>query len=245
MTIPIDAPERATEHAPAPTLRHAPVRSLAERHRPRIVAHLLALGAADRYLRFGHPATDAQIARYVDQIDFENDEVLGIFNRRLEVVALAHLAYLGAPGVPQKEAEFGVSVSAHARGRGWGRRLFDLSVLHARNRRVETLLVHALSENKAMLHIAAGAGATVVRDGPESTARLQLPPEDFASHMEALIEHQVAEFDYGLKVHARRFDEWLRLLSGARPPSTGIPQAGALERGAFDPGDAPPAGPPV
>ena len=31
--------------------------------------------------------------RYVDGLDFELDEVFGVFNRRLEIVALAHLAF--------------------------------------------------------------------------------------------------------------------------------------------------------
>ena len=41
-------------------------------------------------------------------------------------------------------AEFGVSVASHLRGRGYGDRLFDHAALHARNRGIDTLLVHAL-----------------------------------------------------------------------------------------------------
>ena len=47
-------------------------------------------------------------------------------------------------------------------------------MLHARNRGVQTLFIHALSENTAMLRIARNAGATVERDGPESEAWLRL-----------------------------------------------------------------------
>jgi GNAT superfamily N-acetyltransferase len=202
------------------------VRSLAARHRPRILAHLQALAPRDRYLRFGHAASDTQIGRYVDQIDFERDEVFGIFNRRLDLVAMAHLAYLGAADQPSTAAEFGVSVQERARGRGWGARLFDRAVLHARNRHVDTLIIHALSENSAMLHIARAAGAKVENEGPDTTARLRLPPENFASHVEALVEHQVAEFDYGLKVHARRFDAWLQALGDAPAPDPGDPEPG-------------------
>jgi hypothetical protein len=36
----------------------------------------------DRYLRFGYPANDEQIRRYVDQLNFDRDELFGIFNRR-------------------------------------------------------------------------------------------------------------------------------------------------------------------
>src|SRR6478736_6832133 len=70
-----------------------PIRSLGPRHRERITAHLVALDERSRYLRFGYAANDAQIHRYVDTLDFEQDEVFGIFNRRLELIALAHLAH--------------------------------------------------------------------------------------------------------------------------------------------------------
>ncbi|MFY9513939.1 MAG: GNAT family N-acetyltransferase, partial [Rubrivivax sp.] len=179
-TDPLDAaaPDlRTTEAA-----RWVAIRPLAPRHRPRILAHLLALPLRDRYLRFGYAASDSQVGRYVDQLDFDRDEVFGVFNRRLEVVAMAHLAYMGADDAPQAMAEFGVSVAPHARGRGWGARLFDRAVLHARNRHVDALLIHALAENKAMLHIVRSAGARVELDGPDVVARLPLPPEDFASH---------------------------------------------------------------
>ena len=73
----------------------------------------------DRYLRFGHPAVDAQIGRYVDLIDFDRDEVFGVFNRRLQLIAMAHLAYLGDSQRPHA-AEFGVSVLPRYRGRGFG-----------------------------------------------------------------------------------------------------------------------------
>src|SRR5688572_11684915 len=153
-----------------------PVRALAPRHRSRILAHLLSLDDADRYLRFGTIASDAQITRYVEGLNFERDEIFGVFNRRLELVAMTHLAYAG-----ENRAEFGVSVLPRMRGRGIAARLFDLAALHARNRGVDTLIVHALTENTAMLRIARNAGAVLQRDGPDSTARLKLPREDFTS----------------------------------------------------------------
>lgn len=187
----------------APKLHWVPVRSLAERHRPRILAHLLALPSQDRYLRFGYAASDEQVARYADLIDFSRDEVFGIFNRRLELIAQAHLAALP----DAREAEFGVSVLPHARGRGYGGRLFDHAVLHARNRGVHTLVVHVLAENTAMLKIARNAGATVEREGSEAMARLRLPPEDLRSHFDALVEDSAAEIDYHLKLQARRVSD--------------------------------------
>ena len=69
--------EGTGDRASAP-FRHVPVRSLSARHRPRILTHLMALPEADRYLRFGYAASDAQLAHYVDLIDFAHDEVFGI-----------------------------------------------------------------------------------------------------------------------------------------------------------------------
>jgi len=190
-----------------------PVRSLAARHRGRIAAHLLALDEHSRYLRFGYPATDAQINRYVDTLDFERDEVFGIFNRSLSLVAMAHLAHPAEPREPGRPlmSEFGVSVLTQARRRGFGKRLFEHAILHARNRGITALFIHALSENTAMLKIARSAGAEVRREGSETEAWLELPPDSFASHLDELVGTQAAELDYRLKAHVRKVGDLLRL----------------------------------
>jgi ribosomal protein S18 acetylase RimI-like enzyme len=211
-----EARDTTAEHARASAPSAAswswvPIRSLGPRHRERIATHLLALNVSDRYLRFGYAATDAQICKYVDLLDFESDEVFGIFSRRLDLIAMAHLAHsVTTPSQPGAGiSEFGVSVLPHARARGFGRRLFEHAMLHARNRGVETLLIHALSENTAMLKIARNAGATVVREGSESDATLKLPPDTFGSHIDELVGEQAAELDYRLKVHARQVGDLL------------------------------------
>ena len=105
--------------------------------------HLLALPQHDRYLRFGYAASDEQVQRYVDGLDFERDELFGIYNRRLELIAMAHLAF--APADQQQDcAEFGVSVAVHARGRGYGARLFERAVVVARNEGVGRAIAQAV-----------------------------------------------------------------------------------------------------
>lgn len=185
-----------------------PIRSLGPRHHERIVAHLVCLDERSRYLRFGYAANDAQIRSYVDTLDFEHDEVFGIFNRRLELIALAHLAHRDADAARGRAAasEFGVSVLPKARRRGFGRRLFEHAMLHARNRHVETMFIHALSENTAMLKLARAAGATIEREGSESEAWLTLPRDSIASHLDELLGDRVAELDYRMKQHSHRPD---------------------------------------
>jgi RimJ/RimL family protein N-acetyltransferase len=183
-----------------------PIRSLGPRHRDRIASHLLALDESDRYLRFGYAASDEQISRYADGLNFERDDIYGIFNRKLALIAMAAVSDDLAQA---NTAEFGVSVLKAARGRGYGARLFDRAVMHARNEGRDTLFIHALSENTAMLKIARQAGATVERNGSESDAYLKLPEATLATRLTEMVEDQMAEFDYGIKQQAKHFQELL------------------------------------
>lgn len=185
-----------------------PIRSLGPSYRERIAAHLLQLDPADRYLRFGYPATDEQIRRYTEGLDFERDEIFGIYNRRLELIAMAHLAFANDPE-HQSCAEFGVSVLKQARGQGLGARLFERAVMHARNAGVNMVFIHALTENTAMLKIARNAGAEVHRDGSESEAYLHIPPANFDTRVGELVVQQFAEVDYQLKKQAKQFWDFL------------------------------------
>ena len=211
LRVPVWSQNEATEVTPV----MVPIRSLGPTNRARIASHLLALDAQDRYLRFGYAATDEQIQRYVDRIDFDQDEIFGIHNRRLELIAMAHLAYAGS--VEHKGcAEFGVSVLKSGRGKGLGSRLFERAAMDARTKGVEMLFIHALSENTAMLKIARKAGAKVERDGSESEAYLKLPPAGFDTRMADLVEDHMGEMDYQFKKQARQFWAFLATVQEVR-----------------------------
>lgn len=192
-----------------------PIVELSRANQPEILTHLLSLDPHDRYLRFGFQANDEQIARYVSGLNFDRDDIYGIFDRGLKLLAVAHLAF--AQGVGNDAcAEFGVSVLPKVRGRGYGGRLFDRSAQHARNQGVSMLFIHALSENTPMLSIARKAGAKVERAGSESEAYLTLPPANLDSRMSEMVENRVADFDYNLKVQAKRFWDTLAALQKIR-----------------------------
>ena len=192
-----------------------PIRSIGPSHGERIAAHLLSLSPHDRYLRFGYAANDEQIDRYVAGLNFERDEIFGIYNRKLALIAMAHLAYSTDPQLTSC-AEFGVSVLDTARGRGYGSRLFERAVMHARNDGVDMMFIHALTENTAMLNIARKAGATIERDGSETEAYLKLPPADLDSRMTEMMEEQIAQTDYRLKVQAKQFWRFLTAVQDIR-----------------------------
>ena len=155
-------------------------------------------------MRFGFPATDEQIERYVNGLDFERDHIYGIFNVALRLEAMAHL------GVERSEqgevrAEFGVSVRHKSRGKGLGKRLFERAIIHARHEGIGLFYIHALSENAPMLAIARHHGATLVRDGAETEAYLRLPPPDLESELEDWVSDQYGRMNYTLKEQVKHW----------------------------------------
>jgi RimJ/RimL family protein N-acetyltransferase len=185
-----------------------PIAPLDVEHLPQILAHLLALSEHDRYLRFGYTATDQHIQRYVDGLNFERDEIYGIFNSDLEIIAMAHLALIKDTG-REFSSEFGVSVASYARGRGYGARLFERAVIHARNEKAYQMYIHALSENAPMIRIARKGGAKIERDGSETEAYLLLPKRDLDSRVTEFVADQYAKTNYSIKEDAKRFWNFL------------------------------------
>ena len=193
------------------------VKALGKRDRRRVLRHFLALDRDDRLLRFGSVLPDAQVEAYVAKLDFSKDIVFGVYNGRFQLVGVGHLAFTSREAHPdsihytdkEKVAEFGVSVATSARGKGFGGRLFERAALHARNRGIDTLFIHALSENAPMLKIARNAGATVERDGGESEAWLRLPPDSVSSHVDEALERHMAEWDFQFKRHMRTVGQFL------------------------------------
>ncbi len=204
--------DNSTQFAPAPLspptypVLMVPIRSLGENHRSRIAGHLKALEANDRYYRFGYQASDAQIDAYVDALNFERDEMFGIYNRHLRLIAMAHLAYArSSSGLPL--VELGISVLQKARGHHYGERLFERAMMHARNEGIGLMYLHVLSENTAMLKIARRCGAVFVRDGAESEAHLQLPPATLNTQLTELVEENLAQANYLVKRQARHLSK--------------------------------------
>jgi RimJ/RimL family protein N-acetyltransferase len=189
------------------------VKELGERDRRRIRRHFLLLDQRDRLLRFGGNVPDAQLEAYVGKIDFSRDIVLGVYNRLFQLVGVGHLAFRAAESRPsattkERVAEFGVSVSASARGKGVGTRLFERAAVHCRNRDIDTLYMQCLSSNKTMMHIAKKAGMQIKREYGEADAWLHLPPPSPGSVMREALEEQAALFDYAVKANTRAALKW-------------------------------------
>jgi GNAT superfamily N-acetyltransferase len=181
-----------------------PVLPLSETNRPALRRHFLRLEPEDLRLRFEHVISEITLLKYVDAIDFQRDAVFGVFDDRLELAGVAHLGLRG------EIAEFGVSVVPGHRGEGIGTALYRRAYEYCRNHRIDTLFVHCLKENAAMMHIARKAGMQIVLDAAEVEAHLRVPPGDTASYAEEFLDDRVGLFDLALKsqfLAARTFTE--------------------------------------
>lgn len=197
------------------------VKELSERDRHRILRHFLALKESDRLLRFGTYLPDEMIAKYVAGLDFTRDTLFGVVSRNFRLVGVGHLAF-----APRKEddditdkdkvAEFGVSVSESARGKGVGSKLFERGAIHCRNADVDTLYMHFLSTNHTMVHIAKKAGMEIFREYGEADAYLKVLPADAVSVLKEAVQEQVASIDYNIKANARAAVKWLGNLPGIK-----------------------------
>ena len=140
------------------TIGHGPekpgmcVKELTARDRRALQTHFLALDGSARLLRFGMVFPDELITRYVQEITFARDTMFGVYDSELMLAGVAHLAFTpreqALPVVAratskERIGEFGVSVSASARGMGIGTRLFERAAIHCRN--ADGHLVHAVS----------------------------------------------------------------------------------------------------
>jgi GNAT superfamily N-acetyltransferase len=165
-----------------------------------VADHLLRLSTADRRLRFGMCLSDEAVRRYVERIDFARDEVFGVFSDGLTLIAVAHLAFDPAHAC----AEIGLSVDRDCRGRGYGHALLQRGRLHAISRGCRTLYMHFLSENRAILHLAAKAGLKVVMAHGEADAMLALPGPRHNDVAREFTRDEVALTDYRLKQRAQQ-----------------------------------------
>jgi RimJ/RimL family protein N-acetyltransferase len=190
------------------------VRELDDTHRAAALSHFLALEAEDRHLRFGSPTSDAIIERYVANLNFNRDALFGVFNDALDLVGIAHLAYVPSANDGTRSAEFGVSVLHDDRHRGLGAALLARAAVHARNTHIDTLFVHCLAKNKAMMHLAHKLGMRVEFAYGDADAYLILPPANAQSILHEASQEHMADLDYALRANLKQSKQIWRWFYG-------------------------------
>lgn len=136
------------------------LRRLTAADRPTMIAHLLALDAAERASRFHALRGDEAIAFYVESLDFARVIAIGALTTGCApLVGLAE-AHLDDPGMPQS-AEISVSVLSAWHGRGLGRRLVASALAAAFGRGAECAEFALTPDNQAMARLVRSLGGTV------------------------------------------------------------------------------------
>lgn len=138
---------------------------------PLILAHYLRLSKEDRYLRFCSALSDYAITNFVNNVmDFADGVAFGILIDG-ELVGVAYISpTYESDG--RDTAEAGFSIDAEHRGEGHASLLMASIIGFCRGRRIQTLVMSCLRENKRMQRIASNFGLRVVIDREEAYADL-------------------------------------------------------------------------
>jgi acetyltransferase len=111
----------------------------------------------------------SELAR-LTQIDYEREMafiVTGSTGEGEETLGVVR-AFIDPDNV---QAEFGILIRSDSKGQGLGRRLMDTLIGYLRSRGTQRLVATVLSENTAMLALAADLGFRVAEEQPEPTAK--------------------------------------------------------------------------
>lgn len=132
-----------------------------------IIGHITALSKEDRYLRFGHSASDENIVEYVNKtinkLFDQNNYWWGIYDEK-KLVATIHVAAIDTV------AEFAFTTDADYRGHKLGQLLFMRGIQFVTEFQIDRIYLVCLSQNLVMRHIAKKFGLTVMTHGSDSEA---------------------------------------------------------------------------
>src|SRR4029077_6087619 len=174
-------------------------RELNADERPQLLAHLLALDAEDRRLRFAHALSDDGVRHYVEGIDLSRDAVFVVTDVNLATIGAAHIAR------EDGHAQLGISVLPQSRRQGIGGGLLARCTARARNWGMRVMFMNCLVENAAMMRLAHKQGLKIAVSGAEAEAFVRLPGADLTSLAAEAVAEQLGLFDHAQKSY------WLAL----------------------------------
>ncbi|MGL5362347.1 MAG: GNAT family N-acetyltransferase [Bosea sp. (in: a-proteobacteria)] len=152
--------------------------------RPLFLDHLLRLDPETRRERFGMQVSDDFLTRYAETTFATGGLVFAYME---DGVAHGAAELRGLDHVMSRTAEAAFSVEPAFRQRGIGTSLFERLVNAARNRRVRTLYMTCLSQNRAMQALARRFEADLVQNATELDGYIEtLGPTPFTMLDEAV-----------------------------------------------------------
>ena len=170
---------------------YATVRRVLPHEYPKYRAHLKALDAESRTLRFASPITDYVIDKYCDKFEVEPSKhvLFVIENRKLEFIAIGHIALDGG-------MELAFSVLKQHQGRGFGNLLMKRCIQYCRTHGILNGCMVCLSTNAAIRHLCKKYEISVENDHGESLAEIKLSPASLDTYVSETIDNNMSALDY-------------------------------------------------
>jgi hypothetical protein len=144
---------------------------LRARHGLEIVNHIIALGEKDRYLRFGYNCSDERVAMYVENSLLSDEHQLnfwyGVYDGEY-LIATLHVA------TGNDVAEFAFTTDVNYRGQKLGQLLFARGYQLVTEFQITRIYMVCLSQNGPMRHIAKKFGMSVMTQGTDSEASVNI-----------------------------------------------------------------------
>ena len=163
-----------------------------------------------RRLRFGYPAQDEAVIKYivdsVEKIDGVRNQwfVVAVGDR---IIGTCHVGF-----IDDAHVELGFTVSQDYQGHGIGQKLFQRGSDWARSRGAEAICMQCLSENSIVQHIANKNGMKTITVGPgekESTRKLTQPKYQA---IQSEVAHDVMSiYDAIIRKNSKMFEDLLNV----------------------------------
>lgn len=138
-----------------------------------VIHHINSLPADDKYLRFGFPANENQIRKYVEtslstETTRTNADMWYAIKCEGEIVATLHVA------IRDDLAEFAFTTSPEHRNQGLGQLLFGRGLQLVTEFSITKVYLMFLTKNSPMRHIAKKFGLAVVTEGSDSEGSITI-----------------------------------------------------------------------
>ena len=155
-------------------------------------AHLMALDAESKRLRFAYPIADQTITELCNNIAQNADQhkIFVAENEDLEIIGAGHISFEG------DKMELAFSVLPAYQGQGIGDALMKRCIEYCQNRGIRKGYMVCLSHNAKIKHLCTKNGIKMQTSHGETLADIELEPATPVSVMHEAYVSQLAAFEH-------------------------------------------------
>ena len=153
--------------------------------------HLKNLDDESLMCRFGYCAPKEIIDKLIDEwAEADKDTIIAVKDLKGNIVGICHIAITS-----DNEVELGLSIDKQYRRRGAGSDLLLFALRWCQNRNYNWVYMHCLSYNDKMVRLLHKHNIGIVRQGPDSTAKISIPNPTSASVTAEWFDKQMGVVD--------------------------------------------------